>query len=124
MENVNVLLLLVVVPVVSLAVGAALYEAFLQFTGRLVTKTFNPWTFPAGHTNPPPPPPKDNWVRDGGVPELAGHYYTYLVIVEGEQLLGVYLKDTKEWVCWKRSLGRVRVDKVEAWQRFPDYEKI
>ncbi len=119
MENLNALLVIVVV---SLAVGAALYEAFLQFTGRLRAKPFNPWTSPAGHT--PKPPPKDNWVRDGSVPELWGNYHTYLVIVEGTEGTGVYFKSTKDWVCWGFSPTRTRVDKVDAWQKFPDYEKI
>ena len=129
MENLNVLLMIIVV---SLAVGAALYEAFLRFTGKLKAKPFNPWTFP-GHTNPPKPPPKDNWVRDGRKPPSVSKYgYSEEVMILQGPFKGVgrYDHSVEAWHCffpkgaYKLLSTAGHRKEVEAWHKFPDYEKI
>ena len=131
METYKILLIVLV----SLVIGAAIYDGFLQLTDRLATKPFNPWAAPAlWPVNPPPKykesdrlggaPPKDNWVRDGSKPKQQGSLHPYLIIVEGVKGVGVYHAVLNSWVVWVPQLGGFPKDQVDAWQKFPDYEKI
>ena len=105
---------------VSLAVGAALHEAFLQFTNHTVTKIFNPWTFPRQ---------KDNWVRDGSKPPQDGEYDTMSITVLvalpfDQQGVGYWDPHYESWVVRITERSERRTDKILGWQKFPDYEKI
>ena len=137
MENLNALLIIIVV---SLAVGAALYEAFLQLTGRLVTKPpkvnwRKNWAGALETLGPVKIHPLDSWVRDGSKPPPDNHGRdSEEVIVRHGTFYGVGRYDhlDKAWFCSFLtravenkflSSGQSRKE-VDAWQKFPEYEKI
>lgn len=75
--------------------------------------------------DPSKSPPEDKWVRDGSVPEdKRGDYPPYLVIVERAAGIGAYFPEKKDWVCHFPGLGKRTITNVDAWQKFPEYEKI
>ena len=118
MENFEILLIVLV----SLAVGAALHEAFLKFTGKLATKPFNPWTVPK-------PLPKDNWVRDGSKPPKDPAYdnisqTVVLAFDTGQKGTGYWCYDYGYWAATPTGHNERNTNKILAWQKFPDYEKI
>ena len=139
MGNFEILLIVLV----SLTVGAAIYDGFLQLTGRQKAKPpkvnwRKNWAgVYKGHMSPPKPPsrpnrPKaaeDNWIRDGSLPPQDGKHDTMSVnvLVElpfDQQGVGYWDPNYECWVVTNIARHERRIDKILAWQKFPDYEKI
>ena len=129
MENLNALLIIIVV---SLAVGAALYEAFLQLTGRLVTKPpkvnwRKNWAGALETLGPVKIHPLDSWVRDGSVPLRNGlsHRSIRVFVALGESRgYGIWDYAEEHWEVLFFDCKDNVIVKVDAWQKFPEYEKI
>ena len=129
MENFEILLIVLV----SLTVGAAIYDGFLQLTGRLATKPpkvnwRKNWAGALETLGPVKVQPLDNWVRDGSEPPPKPDSFSTMdvIVVQGKHKgVGSYDHITGRWQCCLFSdRGSVLVSEVDAWQKFPDYEKI
>lgn len=74
------------------------------------------------------PPLKDNWVRDGSKPphpEFDGISETVLVIFDtGQKGIGYWSFGYQYWVARPNGHNERNTNRILAWQKFPDYEKI
>ena len=131
---------------ISFALFGGKVKEYSEILSR--SRTFKPLIF-TGHTNPPKPPfdsrawkgffstagpvniqPLDHWIRDGRLPHPLGGFILCLVILELEKKrvegFGLYQEEHKAWKVWLPGywFEPQKVKRVDAWQKFPDYETI
>ena len=136
MENLKTLVLGLYV----LLLLAIIWKGFRMAQRARETNAFEPGTFP-GHMSPPKPPsrpkrPKaveDNWVRDRSKPPPVSKdgYSEEVMVLQGPfKGVGRYDHSVEAWHCFfprgahKLLSTRGHRKEIEAWQKFPEYEKI